>query len=140
MGVKVEVPMLARVLKSSHAAVPKAVSTIELGVAVGVNVAVAVTVGLFVGVLVGVFVGVNVEVAVGVNVAVAVGVNVDVAVGVAVFVAVGVGVGSAAKFAVTEILVVTLVSVRGLAVEASLQLTKWKFRPGTAVTAEPLPL
>jgi hypothetical protein len=44
-----------------------------------------------------------------------------------------------AKLASTVIFPVTLVSVRGLAVEASLQFTKWYPVLGTAVTAVPLP-
>ena len=49
-----------------------------------------------------------------------------------------VGASVMAKPAVTLILAVTLVSVRGLAVERSLHWTKWYPVLGTAVTAEPL--
>jgi hypothetical protein len=45
-----------------------------------------------------------------------------------------------AKFAVTLTFAVTLESVRGLAVEASLQFTKFYPVAGTAVTAVPLVL
>jgi len=45
---------------------------------------------------------------------------------------------SRAKFAVTEISAVTLVSVLGFEVELSLQLTKEYPESGTAVTAVPL--